>query len=227
MSHLRLAPRASVLVAMALAVGACTGAGGTSTQSAGPTGPATTPTGAAPVVPTAPSASLLATPVSTARPIVAIAACPFSPIGYPGGAAAMTVPSDRLLNMTAKSGSTEDTLTFAFDLTGPASPSASQTLRVRESKPPFSHAGSGMSFDVHGDRHLDVVFDGMTIADPDGTAVFTGAPLDLSTFAGLRDAVQYDAFEGVLGWVVGVSDPACVTVRAGAPNEIVLAIAHN
>jgi hypothetical protein len=128
----------------------------------------------------------------------------------------------------AKSGATSDTLTFVFDLKGPASPSgASPRLRVKEAKPPFSFAGSGASFDVKGDRYVQVVFDGMTIADPDGTEVFTGSPLELGKFTGLRDVVQYDDFEGVLGWIVGVSDPACITVGTGAPNEVVLSIAHN
>lgn len=233
MSYMRASHRASVLLTLALAAGACTGAGATSSQSVTPTGTAPSPTGtsAAPTAATAaPTASHAATPAPTptATPSVAVSACPFKPIGYPGGAVAMKAPSDRLVNVMARSGPTEDTLTFVFELKGPASPGgASPTLRVRESKPPFSYGGSGKSFDVKGDRYIEVVFDGMTIADTNGTEVFKGAPLELGKFTGLRDAVRYDNFEGVVGWIVGMSDPACATVGAGAANEIVLTVAHD
>ena len=232
MFQMRATHRASVVVVFALAVGACTGAGAGASPTA-PTGTATSPAGtqsnASPTTPArsvAPTASPTTSP--TSKPSVAITACPFKPVGYPGGSAAIKAPSDRLVDVVAKSGSARDTLTFVFDLKGPASPSGTApTLRVRESKPPFSYGGSGKSFDVKGDRYIEVVFDGMTIADPNGIEVFKGAPLELGKFTGLRDAVQYDNFEGVEGWIVGLSDPACVSVGAGASNEIVLSVAHD
>ena len=203
--------RASALVVLAFAIGACTGAGATP-SAASPTAPATAP----------------ATATTTPTPSVAVTACPFGAIGYPGGAAALKAPSDRLVNVLAKAGPSVDTLTFVFELKGPASPSGTApVVRIKEVKPPFSYSGSGKSFDVKGDRHLQVVFDGMTIADADGSAVFTGGPLDLGKFTGLRDAVQYDNFEGVQGWIVGMSDTVCASAAIGAPNEVVLTVAHN
>ena len=207
--------RASALVVLAFAIGACTGAGATP-SAASPTASPTAP-------PTAP-----ATATTAPAPSVAVTACPFGAIGYPGGAAALKAPSDRLVNVLAKAGPNIDTLTFVFELKGPASPSGTAPVaRIKEVKPPFSYSGSGKSFDVKGDRYLQVVFDGMTIADPDGSAVFTGGTLDLGKFTGLRDAVQYDNFEGVLGWIVGTSDTVCASVLTGAPNEVVLSVAHN
>ena len=213
-----LKSRASALVVLAFAIGACTGAGAGATPSAtSPTSPAASTAATAP-----------ATATATPAPSVAVTACPFGAIGYPGGAAALNAPSDRLVNVLAKAGPSVDTLTFVFELKGPASPSGTApVVRIKEVKPPFSYSGSGKSFDVKGDRHLQLVFDGMTIADADGSAVFTGGPLDLGKFTGLRDAVQYDNFEGVQGWIVGMSDTVCASAAPGAPNEVVLTVAHN
>ena len=229
MFQMRATHRASVVVVLALAAGACTGAGAGASPSVVPTGTATSPAGTqSKASPTTPAPTTSPTTSPTSKPSVAITACPFKPVGYPGGSAAIKAPSDRLVDVVAKSGSARDTLTFVFDLKGPASPSGtSPTLRVRESKPPFSYGGSGKSFDVKGDRYIEVVFDGVTIADANGTEVFKGGAFELGKFTGLRDAVQYDDFEGVLGWIVGVSDPACITVGAGAANEVVLSITHN
>ena len=211
-----LKSRASALVVLAFAIGACTGAGAGSSATS-PTSPAASTAATAP-----------ATATATPAPSVAVTACPFGAIGYPGGAAALNAPSDRLVNVLAKAGPSVDTLTFVFELKGPASPSGTApVVRIKEVKPPFSYSGSGKSFDVKGDRHLQVVFDGMTIADADGSAVFTGGPLDLGKFTGLRDAVQYDNFEGVQGWIVGMSDTVCASAAIGAPNEVVLTVAHN
>jgi hypothetical protein len=136
-------------------------------------------------------------------------------------------PSDRLVGTRVVSGAGgPDMLEFEF---GPGSrPGAVATATTRETRPPFTQAGSGETVEVVGRAFYEFRFDGMLLADDSGAATYRGSR-DLRTgMAGIRHVVIVDAFEGVLTFVVGTTGgcpwfetaPAAGAIRfyAGGPT---------
>ena len=111
---------------------------------------------------------------------------------------------------------------FAASSPSPAGPPRG-TLDA--TSPPFTFAGSGLEFALLGQHAVQIRFSGMTIANESGQAIYDG-PTDVKPdLPALREAVQYDASEGIIGWDVGYDGPGCVTlVRDG--NDVTVMIEH-
>ena len=134
------------------------------------------------------------------------------------------LPSDRLVDLAISSTPTHDLLTFVFNpsIPGPAGPPRG-TLEA--AVPPFTFAGSGQAFDLLGQHAVQVRFSGMTLADESGKATYRGPTEVKPLLTTLREAVQYDASEGIVGWDVGYDGPGCVTLLRDG-NTVTIMIAH-
>jgi hypothetical protein len=207
---------ASLMAVLAIVLGACTQALPAVTPT--PT-PSPTPTAAPTASPTPssiptvePTASPTAEPTPT--PTVEPTPCPVTP-------QTGTLPSDRLVNVTASSGGGADTLAFVFGKSSIGSPAGTPTGELSLAEPPYTYGASGLPITMVGDRVLLVVFRHMSLQSDTGDPVYTG-PADLSpNLAVLRHAVEYDESEGVIGWYVGFDGPHCPTL-ALAGNQVTL-----
>ncbi len=135
------------------------------------------------------------------------------------------LPSDRLIDLAISSTPTHDLITFVFagaSSPGPAGPPRGTLDAVN---PPFSHAGSGQAINLLGEHAVQVRFTGMTIASESGEAVYKGPDDAKPNLPALREAIQYDASEGVIGWYVGYGGPGCVTLSRNG-NDVTVMIAH-
>jgi hypothetical protein len=202
----------AIFVAVAITAAACT-PGAASPGALVPASPSTAPTAtpsATPVVSPTPAASV---PASSAT------ACAVT-------RQTTSLPSDRLVGLTVTPGATADTLTFVFgnpSLPGPATPPAG-TLEVGQ--PPYTQAGSGAAIVMTGGHVVTVRFTGMSLQNDAGEETYTGPTEVKPGLVALRDAVVYDASEGVIGWYVGYDGPGCVTL-AGAGANVTLTVAHS
>jgi hypothetical protein len=132
-----------------------------------------------------------------------------------------TLPSDRLVNVTASSGGGADTLTFIFGNPSIGSPAGIPMGELSLAEPPYTFGASGLPITMVGDRVLLVVFRHMSLAADTGDPVYTG-PAELTpNLAVLRHAVEYDESEGVIGWYVGFDGPHCATL-ARAGNQVTI-----
>jgi hypothetical protein len=135
------------------------------------------------------------------------------------------LPSGRLVRVSAATATGLDSLTFQFapGADNPGTPIGDITI----AKPPFTQGASGQPMSVAGDQFLKVRFEKMDIVDAAGNEIYHGSTDIKPGSPALREAIQFDAFEGVVGWYVGFSGPTCVTV-AGDPATltITLRIAH-
>jgi hypothetical protein len=168
--------------------------------------------------PTPETAAPSATPSPSVAPSTAFAACDL-PTWH------KTLPSGRLVDVQATGGSGLDTLTFQFAPGGdnPGTPTGDITI----AKPPFTAGSSGQPLTVEGDQVLQVRFDKMDIVDAAGNDVYTGERNIKAQLPALRQAVEYDEFEAVVGWYVGLAGPTCVSIASDpAGRTVTLRIAH-
>lgn len=136
-----------------------------------------------------------------------------------------TLPSGRLINVNVATAAGLDTVVFQFGPGGdnPGIPFGDITI----TKPPFTQGASGLPMTVAGDHFLQVRFDKMDIVDAAGNDIYHGLRDLKPGFPGLRQVIEFDEFEGVVGWFVGLSGPTCVTVASDpAALAITLRIAH-
>jgi hypothetical protein len=180
----------------------------------------------APLPSSAPPATASPTPVASASaapspsvvPTTAFVACDL-PTWH------NNLPSGRLTRVVAATAAGLDTLTFQFKPGGdnPGTPFGDITI----AKPPFTEGASGRPMSVEGDHFLQVRFEKMDIVDAQGKEIYDGSRDLKPGFPALRQAIEFDAFEGVVGWYVGLSGPTCVSI-ASDPGAltITLRIAH-
>ena len=205
----RLAPALATAVGVACLVAACSSTTSTPASSATAT-PVATATAAV-----TPTAAMTAVPTTTAVTTPAASAAP-SPAGSTAACAplppTLTLPSDRLTDVQVVPGDTSDSLRFVFgdpSLPGPAGPPMG-TLAV--AKPPYTNAGSGARVSVDGDHVLQLTFTGMSLQNDVGQPTYDG-PSDIrQNLPALRQAVLYDASEGVVGWYIGYDGDGCVSL---------------
>jgi ABC-type phosphate transport system substrate-binding protein len=214
MTHATRRLRIAALCLVALAAAAC----GPATSSATPSSPASAspvPTSSPSVPATTPSAIPSATSVASSS----TAACAAMP-------QTADMPSDRFTDLKVTPGPTADRLTFVFgkpSLSSPAGP-PSGTLDV--ASPPYTQAGSGAAITMTGHRVVAIRFSGMSLQNDAAEETYSG-PTDLRpNLPALRDAVLYDASEGVVGWYVGYDGSGCVTLGRDG-DTVTVSIDHS
>lgn len=165
----------------------------------------------APTATPAPSATPLATPVAST-------ACQVTP-------QTGKLPSDRLTGVKVTAGANSDSLTFHFGnpSLGPAGPPEGS---LETAVPPYTQAASGATIAVDGDHVLQVRFERMSLSNDAGQETYTGPTEFKPDLPALRQAVMYDATEGVIGWYVGYDGGGCVTL-ATTGFDVTLTIAHS
>ena len=135
------------------------------------------------------------------------------------------MPSDRFTDIKAVPGAAADRLIFTFgnaSLPGPPTPPQG-SLDV--ARPPYTQAASGKSITIAGDHVVQVRFTGMSLANDVGQPTYDGRTDIRATGTALKEAVLFDASEGVIGWYVGYDGPGCVAMAVGA-HDVTLVIAH-
>jgi hypothetical protein len=207
---LAVAVLASVLALVAVACGSTTPSAAPSTSSPS----------VAPIVTVAPTASPAAS--ASATPVASPSAATACPVQAQTG----VLPSDRVTDLKASSGATADTLTFVFGPASLGSPAGAAKGSLAAAKPPYTSAGSGAALQIAGQHVVQIRFTGMSLQNDAGEEIYKGPQGIEEPFPALRNAVVYDASEGVIGWYVGYDGPGCVTLtRAG--NNVVLSFAHD
>jgi hypothetical protein len=205
----------ALALAMTFALSACTSTPApTASTSSTPSSSAVIPTSAASPSAAAgsPATSSASVPPGGTGPVCAVA----SQSGL--------LPSDRLVDLQISSTTTHDLLTFEFATSAPG-PAGPARGALEAATPPFSFAGSGQPIDLVGQHAVQVRFSGMTLASETGEATYKGPTEAKPGLPALREAIQFDASEGIVGWLVGYDGPGCVTlVREG--NSVTVMIAH-
>ena len=86
-------------------------------------------------------------------------------------------------------------------------------------------AGSGAAIRMAGEHVLELRFTGMSLANDVGQPTYDGPTELMPSFEALKQAVQFDASEGLVGWYIGYDGAGCVTLgRAG--SDVTITIAH-
>jgi hypothetical protein len=134
------------------------------------------------------------------------------------------LPSDRLVDLAISSTPTQDLVTFVFAASSPG-PAGPPRGSLDAAQPPFTRAGSGQPIELVGEHAVQVRFTGMTIASETGESVYRGPDDPKPNLPALREAIQYDASEGVIGWYIGYDGSGCVTLTRNGTNVTVM-ISH-
>lgn len=195
---------AAIVVAVALAAVA-TGCAIPSPSNAPPTASAVATADASPTGAPSPSPAPTPTPAPTCAKVDYVT----------------FVASDRLTDIALARGSGGDLLGFTLD-PSPGSIIRPQ-LRITAVEPPFTQGGSGLPFDVAGEHHLQVTFEGMAHVDPAGNIVYVG-PNDLPGIGGpVAQVVLGEAFESYVTFIVGYDGDGCVALQV-TPTRVTIAI---
>jgi hypothetical protein len=204
---------------IALVLGASLGLAAACAPSAPTPGASSAPSPSAPAAPTpdqTPSPSIGATPSAPTSPV---------PSGSSSACAVVTqtglLPSDRLVNMVTDRTATHDLITFVFATSTPG-PGGPPRGTLEAAEPPFTYAGSGAPIDLVGDHAVQVRFTNMTLANENGEPVYQGLARLLTNRPPFREAILFDASEGVIGWYIGYDGPGCVTLERSGNNVTVM-----
>jgi hypothetical protein len=176
-------------------------------------GASASPTGAASE---SASASFAAAPTASASP--ATESPGFACLGAP---TTLVPPSNRLeaVDVTSKPGYDEVEFWFATSGTGSG---VAPSLTVESATSPFVHGASGLPLTVAGESFVRLTFREMIVADEGGQSTLTG-PADVRPSGPVvREAVESEAFEGVVSWIVGSTRPGCVRVTADPAGRRVI-----
>jgi hypothetical protein len=175
-----------------------------------------------PVASIAPSASPAATETATEAPSIAPSAAAACPVEPQTGA----LPSDRLTDVVVTSTADADLVTFVFGASSIGeSPAGPPTGTLDAIEPPFTEAASGLEISMTGEHVVQVRFEHMSLANDVGQLNYEG-PLDIRpALPALKDVVNDDMSEGVVGWLIGWDGPGCVSL-ATQGREVTVAVAH-
>ncbi len=215
---------ATALLVMCLgAVAACTRATVSPSPIPSPTSvptaagsPSSAPASTPSATPTAaPTPSPTASPSPSPSPV---ADCKFKPQAGP-------LSSDRMTDVVISSTDEADLMTFVFgnaSLPGPAGqPRGDLTI----ADPPYTQSGSGQEIRMRGEHVLQLRFIHMSLAADTGEPTYDGPDEFKPNLPVLRHAVQFDAFEGQIGWYIGYDGPGCVTLGRDG-NNVTIAFAR-
>lgn len=225
----RLTVLGTMTVAIALLAG-CTpatpSAKPSSAPSSSPSASSSPPPSAAPTA-TGTASAPAATPSegpstrASSSPTASASAAVACPVASSSG----RLVSDRLTNVVLSSTATSDVVTFVFGNPSIGNPGGPPQGSIEAASPPYTEAASGLPVELHGAHVAQVRFSGMSLSNDAGDLTYTGDPKFRPNMAALRDVVNMDMSEGVVGWYVAWDGPGCVTL-ASAARSVTLTIAH-
>jgi hypothetical protein len=221
---LRRARAAAALVVCLVTVAGCVNA----TPSPTPTATASQNPTATGSPSTAPSASPNATPAvaPTASPTVVPSASPSTAADCKVQPQEGPLSSDRMTNVVISSTDEADVMTFVFGNASLPGPAGQPRGDLRIAKPPYTQSGSGQKIKMVGDHVLMLRFTHMSLSSDTGDLVYNGPDEFKPDLSVLRHAVQFDAFEGQIGWYIGYDGAGCVTLGRDG-NNVTIAFARS
>ena len=186
---------------------------------------------------TSPFTTASPTPNSTPTPISTIVLPPASATAGPGASAPAPtacpiepqtgrLPSDRLVDVVISSSGSADLVTFVFgDSSLPTPPQGTSKGSLDVAVPPYAEGGSGLPIKVDGERVVSVRFTGMSLSNDLGQPAYEGRTDFRPDLAALRTVVNFDRFEGAMGWLIGFDGGGCVTLSSDR-RSVSVSIAH-
>ncbi len=186
-----------------------------------------------------PSASAAPSPASaapaTTEPSIAPASASpsaLAPTASPAGEACVIapqtgrLPSDRMTDVVISTSGTADLVTFVFgNLSLPEPPQGVSEGSLEAAVPPFTQSASGLPVDVTGQHVAQIRFSGMSIVNDVGEPTYDGTMDFRPDLTALKTVVNFDMFEGVVGWYIGYDGNGCVTLTSDA-TSVTVAIDH-
>jgi hypothetical protein len=163
---------------------------------------------------TAGAPSPVATPAPTATTSQPTFACPPPMI-------ALVPPGNRLTGISVTGETGFDRVAFEFGPSGAGS-GARPGLIVNSVTPPFVEGASGLPLAVAGDRFVELTFRDMIVADERGNPSLAGPTRLTADGPAVQEAVQAEAFEGVVRWIIGAMEPGCARVTLDTAGMRVL-----
>lgn len=186
---------------------------------------------------TSPYTTASPTPNSTPTPTSTIVLPPASATAGPGASAPAPtacpiepqtgrLPSDRLVDVVISSSGSADLVTFVFgDSSLPTPPQGTSKGSLDVAVPPYAEGGSGLPIKVDGERVVSVRFTGMSLSNDLGQPAYEGRTDFRPDLAALRTVVNFDRFEGAMGWLIGFDGGGCVTLSSDR-RSVSVSIAH-
>lgn len=174
--------------------------------------------------PSKPMSSIALPPVATAStdPTASVSAAADCPIEPQDG----SLPSDRLVDVVIAQGEDADLVTFVFgDASLPTPPQGTSKGFLEVAVPPYAEGGSGLPITVDGERVVAVRFTGMSLSNDLGQPTYEGRLDFRPDLAALRTVVNFDRFEGAMGWLIGYDGGGCVVLSADR-RSVTVSIAH-
>jgi hypothetical protein len=206
---------ALMFVAVAgLIVTACGGTTATTpaTPSTAPSSPSAAPATTGPT--TAPASASPSAEPPTASP--EDEACQITP-------QAGRLPSDRMTDVRISTSGTADLVTFVFgNLSLPEPPQGVSEGSLDAAVPPFTQSASGLPIDVTGQHVAQIRFSGMSIVNDVGEPTYDGTMDFRPDLTALKTVVNFDMFEGVVGWYIGYDGDGCVNLTSDATSVTVV-----
>ena len=180
-------------------------------------GPSPTPS-AVPTTVGSPSTTPSTTPTAAATPSP-------TPSHSPSPAADCTVlpqegalASDRMTDVVISSTDEADLITFVFGNASLPGPAGQPRGDLMIAEPPYTQSGSGQEIRMRGEHVLQLRFTHMSLSADTGDLTYNGPDEFKPNLPVLRHAVQFDAFEGQIGWYIGYNGSGCVTLGRDGDN---------
>jgi hypothetical protein len=212
------------IVAMSAIVAVASAGCGSSSATASPSVSVPVATTPAAATPSATPAASTTTPSATPAP---------PPAASPSAAEACAIElesgpivSDRLVDVTIEGTDDADIVTFVFGNPSPDRPQGPAEGRLQAATPPYTQAASGLPVELHGERVAEVMFTGMSIMNDIGEPTYDGAFEFRPDLPALKDVVNFDMFEGHVGWYLAYDGTGCVRLATDGQN-IVVSVEHS
>lgn len=206
---------ATTLIACVLIASACTQATVSPSPSPSPSASASATASLVPSASPGATASPTAapTPTPTASP-TPVADCVVKPQEGP-------LSSDRMTKVVISSTDDADIITFVFGNASLPGPGGQPRGDLKVAEAPYTYSGSGQDIPMQGDHVLQMRFIRMSNYADTGDPTYNGPAEFTPDLPVLRHAVQYDDFEGYVGWYIGYDGPGCVTLGRSGNNVTV------
>ena len=136
------------------------------------------------------------------------------------------LPSDRMTDVVISTSGTADLVTFVFgNLSVPEPPQGVSEGSLEMAVPPYTQSASGLPIDVSGEHVAQIRFSGMSIVNDVGEPTYDGTMDFRPAMTTLKSVVNFDMFEGVVGWYIGYDGNGCVTLTSDA-TSVTVAVDH-